>query len=203
MATQAEKLQVLAKEKKDRSARMWAWFAMFVFLVLSLAANVLTAWESDVVSKIIAGVPPLSLFITSMLFERMVANKWINAGMTLTILVSLSFSWYHIAELAYDKGQPLPIALFLPLVIDVPMLFAGTVIIGQAKAAKLATLTSSTSPIKAHAAVTTPAKVAKTTTRTSRAKAPATPATPTPATVKIPRKRTNPTLSPSSTPLTA
>lgn len=131
--TAEAKAAIALKERKDRHARMWAYSALIVFLSLSLSANVLTAWHSDLIAKILAGVPPVSLFITSMLFERMDATKWIKWGMSLTILVSLSFSWYHITLLAIEKGQPVPIALFLPVVIDVPMLFAGTVLLSQAK----------------------------------------------------------------------
>lgn len=168
MATQAvnagknEKLRLAEIEHKNRVARYWAYFALLTFLLLSMAANVLTAWEYDLVSKIIAGVPPLSLFITSMLYERMAANRWIKAGMILTIIVSLLFSWYHIFELALDKHQPWAIAAFLPVVIDVPMLFAGTVLLRQAKTVKLPQTTrsraSAASAPKTVRTRTTPAK---------------------------------------------
>lgn len=164
MATQTVKLQIAATERKNRNARIWAYLALFVFLSFSMAANVLTAWEYDIVAKIVAGVPPVSLFVTSMLFERMVANRWIKAGMVLTIVVSLAFSWYHIAELALDSHQPWFIALFLPVVIDVPMLFAGTVLLRQAKQVTL----PETSRIRA--IVTTPVKRTKVATTPKTAK---------------------------------
>lgn len=119
------------QEKLDRSARNIAYGTMGLMLTLSTSANVLTAWDQDITSKVIAGVPPISLFITSLLYERMRTNVYIQSGMLLTILVSLAFSWYHISVLAYTHHQPLYISIFLPVIIDVPMLFAGTIIINQ------------------------------------------------------------------------
>lgn len=121
----------LQQEKTDKSARRIAFATIGTMLTLSTAANVLTAWDHDTVSKVVAGVPPISLFITSALYERMRATKPIQIGMILTILVSLAFSWVHIAELSYTHHQPLYISIFLPVIIDVPMLFAGTIIINQ------------------------------------------------------------------------
>lgn len=119
--------------KLDTSARKIAYLTMGTMLTLSTAANVLTAWDHDMVSKVVAGVPPVSLFITSALYERMRTTKLIQLGMLLTILVSLAFSWVHIAELAYTHHQHIVISLLLPIIIDVPMLFAGTIIINQRK----------------------------------------------------------------------
>lgn len=121
----------LQQEKTDKSARRIAFATIGTMLTLSTAANVLTAWDHDMVSKVVAGVPPISLFITSALYERMRATTIIRLGMLATILVSLAFSWVHIAELAYTHHQPLYISIFLPVIIDVPMLFAGTIIINQ------------------------------------------------------------------------
>lgn len=155
MATQAERLLNAAIDRKNRNARIWAYLTLFLFLLISLAANVLTAWEYDIVSKMMAGLSPLSLFVTSMLFERMVANRWIRAGMVLVIVVSFASSWYHITELAMEKHQPWFIAIVLPIAVDVPMLFAGTVLMNQAKPVTLPQTTNS------RAAVTTPAKRTK------------------------------------------
>lgn len=115
----------------DKSARRFAYATMGTMLTLSTAANVLTAWDHDMVSKVVAGVPPISLFITSALYERMRSTALIKIGMLLTILVSLAFSWVHIAELAYTHHQHIIISILLPIIIDVPMLFAGTIIINQ------------------------------------------------------------------------
>lgn len=158
------------RAKMDKSARKWAYFTMGSMLTLSTAANVLTAWDHDIVSRVIAGVPPISLFITSALYERMRTNLAIKVGMILAIVVSLAFSWVHIAELAYTHHQHLIISILLPVIIDVPMLFAGTIIINQAQtpppaiktalAPKTAPVTKKTVPTKAPA---TPTKRVKAT----------------------------------------
>lgn len=160
--TNAQKAQIAIQEKTDKSARRWAIGTMTGMLALSTAANVLTAWDHDMVSKVVAGVPPLSLFATSMLYERMRATTIIKFGMLLTILVSLAFSWVHIAELAYTHHQNLYISVLLPIIIDVPMLFAGTILINQAKPV-------ATTPKTVKAVATTTVKVkAPTKTRTVR-----------------------------------
>lgn len=126
-------MPTIAQRKMDKSARRFAYLTLTSMLTLSTAANVLTAWDHDLVSKVIAGVPPVSLFITSALYERMRTTKPIKIGMIATIVVSLAFSWVHIAELAYTHHQHIVISLLLPIIIDVPMLFAGTILINQAK----------------------------------------------------------------------
>jgi len=133
MATNAEKLRIAKEAKNDRYARVWAVIAMVVFLSGSIAANVATAWDGDVIAKVVAGAPPVSLFITSMMFERMRASKPALLGMALSVVVSLAFSWYHITLLVAEHGQPLVIAVTFPVTVDVPMLFAGWILLKQAK----------------------------------------------------------------------
>lgn len=137
------------QEKMDKSARRIAYATIGTMLTLSTAANVLTAWDYDIVSRVVAGIPPVSLFITSALYERMRSTLLIKIGMLLTILVSLAFSWVHISTLAYTHHQHLYISLLLPIIVDVPMLFAGTIIINQhaaTPAPKTNTSTNNPSP---------------------------------------------------------
>lgn len=134
------------QEKTDRSARRFAYLTITSMLTLSTAANVLTAWDYDWTSRIVAGIPPISLFITSALYERMRSTLPIKIGMLLTILVSLAFSWVHISTLAYTHHQNLYISILLPIIIDVPMLFAGTIIINQRQHAPTPTLSTKTAP---------------------------------------------------------
>lgn len=129
MPTIAQKKALQAKT--DQSARRIAYATVGTMLTLSTAANVLTAWDYDIVSRVVAGIPPVSLFITSALYERMRSTLLIRLGMLATILVSLAFSWVHISTLAYTHHQNLYISILLPVIIDVPMLFAGTIIISQ------------------------------------------------------------------------
>lgn len=162
MATKAQLAEMAEKAHNDKIVRMWARLTIVVMLSLSITANVLTAWDFDWISRIVAGIPPLSLFITSTLFERMRTNKWIVAGMTLAVLISLAQSWMHIADLAYTHHQPLIIAWALPAIIDVPMLFAGKILMDQRKPVtspilptpvKVPTKVKSTVPVKSTARV--------------------------------------------------
>lgn len=180
MATNAEKLRIAKDAKNDRYARFWAVIAMVVFLSGSIAANVATAWDGDVIAKIVAGAPPVSLFITSMMFERMRASKPALFGMALSVVVSLAFSWYHITLLVADHGQPLVIAVSFPVTVDVPMLFAGWILLKQAKPVN-AIATPQTSRTYAHAAHATKsaasAQSPKTTKTTRTRTTPAIPVT--------------------------
>jgi hypothetical protein len=140
--------------KMDKSARRIAYTTMGTMLTLSTAANVLTAWDYDIVSRVVAGIPPVSLFITSALYERMRSTLPIKIGMLLTILVSLAFSWVHISTLAYTHHQNLYISILLPVIIDVPMLFAGTIIINQRQPAPTPQPTKTAPTITKKATVT-------------------------------------------------
>lgn len=157
----------LEQEKLDKSARRIAYATMGTMLTLSTAANVLTAWDYDIVSRVVAGIPPISLFITSALYERMRSTLLIKIGMLLTILVSLAFSWVHISTLAYTHHQHIVISILLPVIIDVPMLFAGTIIINQRANAPTAqtnkatqTATKKATPQPSTKKATTPKKTA-------------------------------------------
>lgn len=129
----AEKIRLAQEARNDRYARFYAVLGMVVFLSGSLAANVATAWNGDLIAKIVAGAPPVSLFITSMMFERMRSNVPTKVGMALSVVVSLAFSWYHITLLVLSHGQPFAIALVFPVIVDIPMLFAGWILLNQAK----------------------------------------------------------------------
>lgn len=153
--TAAQRAKV-EQEKTDRAARVLARVIMGVMLIASIGANVLTAWDHDWISRIVAGFPPVSLFLTSLLYERMRASLVIKIGMAATIAVSLAFSWVHIAELAYTHHQPLIISVLLPTIIDVPMLFAGSILLSQRSRTRTPAPTKA--PEQLSVATTAPAK---------------------------------------------
>lgn len=167
MATQAERTRRTLQTKNDKYARVWAYVAMGAFLPASIAANVATAPESDLIGQIIAGVPPVSLFITSMMYERMRANWAIKTGMLISVIVSLVFSWYHIAHLAMDHGQPWYISWLLPAIVDVPMLFGGTILLTQAKLPEPVSSAPSNHSALPTTKTTTPTKTTRTRTKST------------------------------------
>jgi hypothetical protein len=130
MATNAQKQEIIAKAQKDRSALKVAWVALILFLAISVVLNVISSLFHgfDPIALGIAGLPPMSLFIVSLLLERLETDWVVKTLLTVTVLVSLSFSWYHIAMVGLHYAEPSPIAWSFPLILDVPMLLAGRAI---------------------------------------------------------------------------
>jgi hypothetical protein len=127
MATNAQKQEMAIKAKKDLSALRVAWVALILFLAISVVLNVISSLFRgfDPVALGIAGLPPMSLFVVSLLLERLETDWVVKTLLAVTVLVSLAFSWYHIAMVGLHYAEPWPIAWTFPLILDVPMLLAG------------------------------------------------------------------------------
>lgn len=161
MTTKAQKEALAAKIRDDRNVRFWAYSVLIVMLLVSLSANALSATKvsRDPIAIGLAALPPLSLFVTSAMLERIKQTRWYWLGLlVLSVLVSLAFSWVHIAELALFYHQKFLIAWLLPISVDVPMIMAGKVIIDHKAPA---TLTEQPKQPQEQSNRTSPAKVAQ------------------------------------------
>lgn len=176
MTTKAQKEALATKARDDRNVRISAYFVLIIMLLVSLSANALSATKvsKDPIAIGLAALPPLSLFLTSAMLERIKQTQWYwLVLLVVSVLVSLAFSWVHIAELAMFYHQKDFIAWLLPISVDVPMIMAGKVIIDHKAPA---TLPETTKLPQEQSNRTSPAKVAQpakaVTKRATRAKLP-------------------------------
>lgn len=161
--TQKERKELDARNA--RSAQKVAWVTLVSGLLLSIGFNALSAYVDgfDPIGMAIAALPPLSLFVVSMLLERLKLDWVVSTALTLVSVVALAFSWYHIAMVVEHYHQPYLIAWSFPMILDIPMLLAGMSIMKVRNGQKpQPTSIAQTTAIKAVKAV--PAK------RTSRTK---------------------------------
>jgi hypothetical protein len=118
--------------KEYRNVRIYGYSVLGGMLAISLAANALSALQygNDPVGVGIAAIPPVSLFASSSLLERIRVTRWYWVVlMVLAALASLAFSWVHIAQVAMIHHQSELMSWLLPIAIDVPMILAGKMII--------------------------------------------------------------------------
>lgn len=171
MTTRAEKDEIARIERNDRSALKVGWSTLLGGLAVSTGFNLLSGVVDgfDPYAMVIAGLPPLSLFVLSLLLERLEVNWVVKFGLTASLLVSLAFSWYHIAAVVQHYHQPSVIAWFFPMIIDVPMLLAGMSIMAVRNRRNKAIRTSQTS-VTVPAKKTTPARATVAPQRASRAR---------------------------------
>lgn len=147
----------------DRSMQRWAWSILVLMLIVSIGANALSALNDRnspniYVSLGIAAFAPFSLFLCTMLLERMRTDLLVKSFLVIVALVALLFSWVHIAHVVQIYGQSAWIAWLFPLIIDVPMLLSGRALMqvreNRTIAAKPATPVRKAAPRK-----TTPARL--------------------------------------------
>lgn len=139
MSTNLQKAEIVRIEKNDTSAQRVAYVTLLSLLVASVGFNGLSAnlVAFDPIATAIGVLPPLVLFGLSMLLERMSNDKTSKWGLGISIVVSLMFSWVHIALVVlhfahltdstpnYLRVLYTTIAWLFPLIIDVPMILAG------------------------------------------------------------------------------
>lgn len=145
--TKVEQAAFDAKVKQYRNVRMWGHSVLLGMLAVSLAANALSALQygNDPVGIGLASLPPMSLFASSAMLERIRETRWYWVTlMALAAFASLAFSWVHITQLAMLHHQPYLIALILPIAVDVPMILAGKMIMDH----KAPTQPTKTTPVK-------------------------------------------------------
>lgn len=129
--TKVEQAAFDAKVKQYRNVRIWGHSVLIFMLLVSLAANALSALQygNDPVGIGLASLPPMSLFASSAMLERIRETRWYWVTlMALAALASLAFSWVHITQLAMIHHQPFLISVILPIAVDVPMILAGKMI---------------------------------------------------------------------------
>jgi hypothetical protein len=124
------KAQKDAQLRLDRSARFWARLVLIGGLCASVGANALSARFAPI-PVAIAAFPPVALFGSSMLLERLRTDWRVKVLMSVAVLVAGSFSWVHIAHVCMAYGQPVWISWEFPAIVDIPMLLSGIVLIQQ------------------------------------------------------------------------
>ena len=104
----------------------WAYLTLVVGLSASITANILSAGQG-VVAKGVAAAYPVALFLVIEMQSKVPSQgDWMAKIRTLSVVVvgaAAAFaSSVHMVEVGLEAGQPLYIALLLPVVIDGSML---------------------------------------------------------------------------------
>lgn len=139
--TKALEAEIARIAKNDRSGLTVAWVLLLSLLLVSIGFNALSATLHgfNPIALAINTIPPIVLFGLSMALERIVLDFTSKLGLSVSIAVSLMFSWVHIAQTTQHYAEPLMTSHVLkiiytitawsfPLILDVPMVLAGKMI---------------------------------------------------------------------------